>query len=65
MNFMKHGAVIALAALAAMAAPATAQEYPSRPISLYVPFAAGGPTDTVARMLGVAMGRALKQTIVV
>ena len=30
-----------------------------------VPFAAGGPTDTVARMLGVAMGKALKQTIVV
>ena len=28
-----------------------------------VPFAAGGPTDTVARVLGVAMGKALKQTV--
>ena len=42
-----------------------AQEYPTKPVTLMVPFAAGGPTDTVARMLGVAMGKALKQTIVV
>jgi tripartite-type tricarboxylate transporter receptor subunit TctC len=62
---MKQGILLAFAALAALAVPAAAQDYPARPISLYVPFAAGGPTDTVARMLGVAMGRALKQTIVV
>ena len=61
----KHGIVAALAALVALAVPAAAQEYPSKPIALMVPFAAGGPTDTVARMLGVAMGRALKQTIIV
>jgi tripartite-type tricarboxylate transporter receptor subunit TctC len=61
---MKVRLIIALAALIA-ALPAVAQEYPTKPVALMVPFAAGGPTDTVARMLGVAMGKALKQTVVV
>lgn len=42
-----------------------AQEYPARPVVMLVPFAAGGPTDTVARSLAQGMGKALKQTIVV
>ena len=60
---MIRSTLIALAAAATL--PAAAQDYPTKPISLQVPFAAGGPTDTVARSLGVAMGKALKQTIVV
>jgi len=44
---------------------AGAQTYPNKPITLIVPFAAGGPTDVVARQLGSAMGRILGQTIVV
>ena len=44
---------------------AMAQTYPSRAITLVVPFAAGGPTDVVARALSVPMGRALGQTVVV
>ncbi len=44
---------------------ASAQEYPAKPVTLLVPFAAGGPTDIVARALAVSMGKALKQTIVV
>jgi tripartite-type tricarboxylate transporter receptor subunit TctC len=39
-----------------------AQDYPNRPIVIVVPGAAGGPTDTLARTLGAAMGPALKQT---
>jgi tripartite-type tricarboxylate transporter receptor subunit TctC len=44
---------------------AHAQDYPSKVITLVVPFAAGGPTDTVARLLAQAMGGALKQQIIV
>jgi tripartite-type tricarboxylate transporter receptor subunit TctC len=54
-----------LIALAAAAFTASAQSFPSRPITLIVPFAAGGPTDTVARTLGVSMARTLGQTVVV
>jgi len=52
-------------ALGAVCAPASAQDYPARTISLMVPFAAGGPTDTVARALAISMGNTLKQTIIV
>jgi tripartite-type tricarboxylate transporter receptor subunit TctC len=44
---------------------AIAQPYPSRQITLVVPFSAGGPTDTLARLLGEPMRRFLGQTIVV
>ncbi|MDB5885825.1 MAG: hypothetical protein JWR74_1996 [Polaromonas sp.] len=55
------------AALAAgLAAPAFAQApFPDRPISLIVPFAAGGPTDVVARMIAIPMGKSLGQTVLV
>lgn len=39
--------------------------YPTKPVSLIVPFSAGGPTDTVARLLAVPMGKSLGQTVVV
>ncbi|HVJ23377.1 MAG TPA: tripartite tricarboxylate transporter substrate-binding protein, partial [Burkholderiales bacterium] len=53
------------AVMAAFATSAAAQQYPNRNISMIVPFAAGGPTDTVARVLGQAMGKALGHTIIV
>lgn len=46
-------------------AGAVAQEFPTKQISLAVPFAAGGPTDTLARNLGVAMTQQLKQQVVI
>jgi len=61
----------ALAALAlgaatlAGATAASAQNYPTRTVTVIVPFAAGGPTDTVARLVAEAMGRDLGQTVVV
>ena len=42
-----------------------AQDYPSRAITMMVPFAAGGPTDTIARIVGEHMARTLGQAIVI
>jgi tripartite-type tricarboxylate transporter receptor subunit TctC len=44
---------------------AHADTYPSRPITLIVPFAAGGPTDVIARLLAERMGAALGQTVLI
>jgi tripartite-type tricarboxylate transporter receptor subunit TctC len=56
-----------LAGLAALAfaAGAAAQQYPSRTISIIVPFAAGGPTDTVTRLIAQSMTKTLGQTVIV
>ena len=53
-----------LLALALVATPAAAQ-YPNKPITIIVPFAAGGPTDVVARLVGEHMSRILGQILVV
>ena len=53
------------AALATLAATAAFAEYPDKPITVVVPFAAGGPTDKVARDLGVVLGQHLKQTVII
>jgi tripartite-type tricarboxylate transporter receptor subunit TctC len=53
------------ALLVAVAGLASAQDYPTKSITVVVPFAAGGPTDTLARNLGVVMGPLLKQQIVI
>ena len=55
----------AAVALLAGAAPTFAQPYPQRPISVIVPFAAGGPTDVLARVLGQHMSQTLGQSVVV
>ena len=58
-------ALLALVAFGLAAGPALAQTFPSRPLTVIVPFAAGGPTDTVTRLVAEAMGRDLGQTVVV
>ena len=56
----------ALALLAtALAGPAFAQAYPTKPITLIVPFAAGGPTDLMARIVGERMSKELGQQIII
>jgi tripartite-type tricarboxylate transporter receptor subunit TctC len=59
-------AAVAFAALAlASSGPAQAQTYPSRPIMLIAPFAAGGPSDVASRIVAEHMSRTLGQTITV
>ena len=55
----------ALALAFALAAPAAAQDYPTKPITLIVPFAAGGPTDVISRIIGEHMSRTLGQQLVI
>jgi tripartite-type tricarboxylate transporter receptor subunit TctC len=57
-------AILLIAALGA-AAGADAQTYPSRPITMVVPYSAGGPTDTIARIMAERMRGPLGQIIVV
>jgi tripartite-type tricarboxylate transporter receptor subunit TctC len=56
---------LATVALAFVAGHAVAQQYPTKGVTMLVPFAAGGPTDTVARVLGQAMGKPLGQTVII
>lgn len=42
-----------------------AAEFPEKTITLLIPFSAGGPTDTIARILGQSMSKSLKQTVIV
>ena len=44
---------------------AIADDYPSRPVTMIVPFSAGGPGDVIARILGNAMSATLKQSVVI
>lgn len=57
---------LAVAAMTALPGRAHASDaYPSRPIAMVVPFAAGGPTDVVARSVAAAMSKSLVQSVVV
>ena len=56
--------LVTCAALA-VSLTAAAQDYPTRTVTMIVPYAAGGPTDTVARVLAQAMTKPLGQTVVV
>jgi len=56
---------VALAVLAGVAGPATAQDYPNRPVTMIIPFAAGGPTDVLGRIVGARMGELLGQQVVI
>src|SRR5882757_11287675 len=58
-------ATAALAAFAALANPAAAQDWPNRPVTLVVPYAAGGPVDTIARIIAARLSEILGQQMVI
>ncbi|QWG15085.1 tripartite tricarboxylate transporter substrate binding protein BugD [Bradyrhizobium sediminis] len=57
--------LLAVVAVLSFAAAAQAQDYPKRPITMIVPFAAGGTSDVIARTVAEQMGASLGQTIVI
>jgi putative tricarboxylic transport membrane protein len=63
MSLKKLAAVTTFLLISAI--PLYAQNYPNKVITMVVPFAAGGPTDTVARLIGVPMTKTLGQQIIV
>jgi tripartite-type tricarboxylate transporter receptor subunit TctC len=65
MEMRKWLIAVALAAMGACASDTMAQPFPARPITIIVPFAAGGPSDVLARVLGERMRAALHQTVIV
>ena len=58
-------AVVATIGVLNAAPHADAQSFPSRPVTIIVPYPAGGPTDTIARLLGDRMRASLGQTVVI
>ena len=66
MTLMRHfAALLALAAAATIGTPpAKADEYPSRPVKIIVPFGAGGPTDVYARSIAEELRKSLHQTFI-
>ena len=61
MNGLRRFAI----ALVCCCSAASAQNFPARPVAIVVPFSAGGPTDTIARIMAERMTKSLGQTVVV
>ena len=53
------------AGLLLLSGAAQAQNFPNRPVTMVIPFAAGGPQDTIGRVVAQRMGELLGQTVVV
>jgi tripartite-type tricarboxylate transporter receptor subunit TctC len=64
-RMLATGSLAALAGLSQFAPPVHAQDYPTRAITMIVPFAAGGPTDVVARIVTGHMAQTLGQSIII
>jgi tripartite-type tricarboxylate transporter receptor subunit TctC len=63
MKFLVRSLILCV--LLCSGAAAVAEDYPTRPVTMIVPFSAGGPGDVIARILGNAMSATLKQSVVI
>ena len=55
----------ALAVILMLAGPTTAQDWPARPLTMVVPFAAGGPVDVLGRILAQHLGEVLGKQVII
>ena len=62
---MNRRTLLAASAASLLAGRAAAQAWPNKPITIIVPFAAGGPTDLMARIVGERMGKELGQQFII
>ncbi len=62
---MKKAILAAAIAALTMVGQAGAEDFPTRPVTMVIPFAAGGPTDVLGRVIGQRMGEILGQTVVI
>src|ERR687895_2085912 len=65
MEVMMKKIILALGLVSLWIAPAGAQKFPSKVITMVVPFTAGGPTDTVARLIAAPMSKVLGQQVII
>lgn len=65
MRVLRAGAACIAALLVSFTVPASAQQYPTRSITMIVPFAPGGPADVLGRLIGQKMGEELGQQIII
>ena len=64
-RYRNHAIAAWVVAMTVLISGAQAQDYPSKPVTLVMPFPAGGPGDAMARNLGTVLGAALKQQVIV
>jgi tripartite-type tricarboxylate transporter receptor subunit TctC len=62
---LKYAALLSTAIVVAISGNARAQDFPTRPVTMVIPFAAGGPTDVLGRVVGQRMGEIFGQQVVI
>jgi tripartite-type tricarboxylate transporter receptor subunit TctC len=62
---MRKSMLGAALALASLMGAASAQDFPTHPMTMVIPFAAGGPTDVLGRVIGARMGELLGQNVII